>query len=143
MPNLINTDALGSTLENASKLTQYLLAIAVGVLAFIVVYAVLTRLLGVNPEAGASLTGVVGGLVILALWWIVRNDNRRAASEGNLALVTTNTGRDILVTGLAFGGVIVIGAVIGATPGILIAAGLATMGAWWAGRCVWTDIRKS
>ena len=142
MSDLINKEALGPTLRNISKGGQYGLAIAVGILAFIVVYALLTNVLGIQPEAGGSLTGIVGGGVILALWWCVRSDNRKAEAADNPLLVTTNTARDVGVTLLAFGGIVVVGGVIGALPGVLIAAGAATIVGWWSGRWVWDGISQ-
>lgn len=133
----LNTESLAGI----SKAGQYVLAVSVGVLAFIAVYALGTNFLNVNPSEGGSISGILGGLLVLFIWRTVRKDNEEAEESGGMVEAVTDTTTDLFNTGLAFFGVIVVGSIIGANPAVLAASGLATLFGYWAGRRVMKAIK--
>ena len=140
---ILNMNALGGTAAKVSKGSQYLLAIVVGGLAALAVFAGVLKVAGQNMSGDGIMSGIIGAALLVAVYWIVRSDNRAAEAAGDKLLITTNTSFDIAVMALAFIGMVIIAAFAGANVAVFIAAGLAAIVGYLSGRWVWTGIKPS
>lgn len=137
---LINTEALGPVAAKVSKTSQYGLAIAVGLLAFIALFASVLYMFGQNVSGDGILSGIAGGVLMLAVWWTVRSDNRKAEAADDKTLITTNNTFDVAVTAVTFGGIVILALLLDANVAVLVAAGIATIVGYLSARWVWNGI---